>query len=145
MPNSTITNNYVHDIGSQGISSYAYYAGQSVNGTVIENNVVLRAVQRMSDGGAIYIDMQGDPKGSSYTIENNVYWNYAPGGLVFSNGTITGDSDPIHENPQISGWTYKIASDSPVFNSPIAFPPIVGGWGPQDYVIPETGTAPSSL
>ncbi len=289
-PNATIANNYIHDIGSQGIASYAYYAGQSINGTVIKNNVVLRAVQRMSDGGAIYTNMhsgiqsdyvtiinnyvadQGsantwgvhgiylddlssnvtvtgnvvrapsvgtgtgsgsrygtnaisafldnsgnknvisgnivdlgssatvstvvfyydsaepvdvgmeddtftgnivisnftgglktnvsgvsryayfaytpalgaDPKGFSYTIQNNAYWNYAAGGPVSSNGTVASDSSPITEDPQLSGWTYEIASGSPVYNSPVNFAPIVGGWGPTGYVIPESGVAPSS-
>ena len=285
-PNATIANNYVHDIGSQGIASYAYYAGQSINGTVIKNNVVLRAVQRTSDGGAIYINMHGgnatnyvtitnnyvadqgsantwgvhgiylddlasnvtvtgnvvraptagtgtgsgsqfgtnaisafldnsghknvisgnivdlgssatvstvvfyydsaepvdvgmegdtftgnivisnftgglrttvsgvtghayfestpaDPMGSSYTIQGNAYWNYASGGSVWSNGTVTSDSSPITKDPQLSGWTYDIAGGSAVFSSAVNFAAIVGGWGPPGYVIPQTGTAPS--
>jgi hypothetical protein len=289
-PNATIANNYVHDVGSQGIASYAYYAGKSINGTVVKNNVVLRAVQRTSDGGAIYVNMhsgiqsdyvtvtnnyvadQGsantwgvhgiyldddtsnttasgnvvgppsvgtgtgsgsqwgtnaisafidnsgnhnaitgnlidlgssgavttvlfaydtaeiadvgmeqdsftgnivisnftgslranstgvtgyayfqntpalgtDPKGASYVIHDNVYWNYASGGSVFSNGTVTSDSAPIHENPQISGWDYTIATGSPVYASPVGFSPIDGGWGPPGFVIPQTGAAPSA-
>ncbi len=289
-PNATITNNYVHDVGSQGIASYAYYAGKSINGTVVENNVVLRAVQRRSDGGAIYINMhsgiqsdyvtvtnnyvadQGsantwgvhgiyldddtsnatvtgnvvgppsigtgtgsgsqwgtnaisafidnsgnhnaitgnlvdlgssgavttalfaydkaetadvgmdgdsftgnivisnftgrltanstgltghayfqntpalgiDPKGASYVIRDNVYWNYAAGGSVFSNGTVTGDSAPINEDPQVSGWDYAIASGSAVYNAPVSFAPIPGGWGPPGFVIPQTGAPPSA-
>jgi len=288
-PNSTIANNYVHDIGSQGIASYAYYAGQSINGTVIKNNVVLRAVQRMSDGGAIYTNMhsgiqtdyvtitnnyvadQGsantwgvhgiylddlssnvmvtgnvvapptagtgtgsgsqygtnaisafldnsgnhntvsgnivdlgssgyvstivfyydsaelhdvgmdgdtftgnivisnftggvktnvsgvtgyayfentpavgqDPKGFSYTIRSNAYRNYA-GGPISSSGPVTSDSNPITEDPQISGWDYTIAGGSPVFNSPVNFAPIIGGWGPPGFVIPTAGSAPSA-
>jgi hypothetical protein len=85
-----------------------------------------------------------DPKGFSYTIQNNAYWNYAAGGPVSSNGTVASDSSPITEDPQLSGWTYEIASGSPVYNSPVNFAPIVGGWGPTGYVIPESGVAPSS-
>jgi Right handed beta helix region/Calx-beta domain len=284
-PNATIANNYVHDLGSQGIASYSYYAGKSINGTVVKNNVVLRAVQRTSDGGAIYVNMhsaiqtdyvtitnnyvadQGsantwgahgiyldddasnvtatgnivgpptagtgtgsgsewgtnaitgfvvnngkhntitgnivdlgsdgvvspaswyldtsdpdvgmtgnvfsgniviskfvgankannsgatgyayfqtnsDADGVGYTIAHNAYWNYASGGSIYSNGQVTSDASPISENPQISGWDYSIATGSPVYGSSVGFSPIVGGWGPPGYTIPENGTAPSA-
>jgi hypothetical protein len=71
-----------------------------------------------------------------------LYWNYAAGGLVFHNGingTIAGDTSPINGvDPQISGWTYTIAAGSPVFNSPVNFPHIIGGWGPPGFVIPSS-------
>jgi hypothetical protein len=75
-PNSTIANNYVHDVGSQGIAAYAYYAGQSINGTVIKNNVVLNAVLRQSDGGAIYVNMYSGIQSDYVTITNNYVANY---------------------------------------------------------------------
>lgn len=280
MPNSTIANNYVHDVGSQGIACYAYYSGNSINGTVIKNNVVLNAVQRVTDGGAIYTNMYSgiqtdyvtitnnyvanygaastnsvhgiylddtssnvtvtgnlvgpptvgvgttggyngiasflihsgnnntisgnivdlgdsgingtviwyyggdpaavgmhgntftgniviskftgalnatfsgrnvaynqstnDPNGYAYTINDNAYWNYASAGSVFSNGNATSDSNPIHENQELSGPTYTIAGGSPVYNAPVNFQAILGGWGPPGYVIPDTGITRSS-
>ena len=282
VPNTHIANNYVHDVGSQGIALFDNWSGSpgpgSVDGSVIENNVVLRAVQRKSDGGSIYLEQHGGSVGShtvirnnfvrdygaaglsgqsgiyldqgsnnvlvtgnvigppakgsvgtgnagafgfqastgfnvtfsgniidlgdsgrgftaafwyergsgpqnatngvvfsgnvilsgftgnqntnftgetgisyyehpSYptlpTIQNNVYYNYA-GGQVRTDGNRLSDSHPIFENPQISGWTYRIADDSPVFHSPVNLQPIVGGWGPPGFVIPRTGTAPSA-
>jgi hypothetical protein len=277
MPNSTIANNYVHDLGSQGIVSSAYYADWSIDGTVIKNNVVLNAVLRRTDGGAIYTNMfsgvqtnhvtiannyvanygstvgggaqphgiylddttsnatvtgnivaaatagvtngpsaflihggnnntisgnivdlgssgyQGvvtwyyggdpvdvgmrgntftnnivissftganhappfsgtshayyestnDPKGYRYLIGNNAYWNYAAGGSIFSDGNATGDLNPTTQNPQLSDPIYTIAAGSPVFNAPVNFPAIIGGWGPPGFVIPDSGRAPS--
>jgi hypothetical protein len=85
-----------------------------------------------------------DPMGSSYTIQSNAYWNYASGGSVWSNGTVTSDSRRITKDPQLSGWTYEIAGGSPVISLAVNFAAIVGGRGPPGYVIPQTGTAPSS-
>ena len=279
LPSSTIRNNYVHDLGSMGIGLNSYDPGQSHNGSVISGNVVLRAVQRMNDGGAIYVSHHGgdqtshvsvtnnfirdygaagvqqvhgiylddnandvsvignvlgpptaggvvaghnratsaffvhnghdnriagnivdlgdsgqvsiviwghdkasiagmagnsfignivlshfsgrlktvpgggnegyayyqnDVPASAFTIRNNLYFNYASGGKVFSHGLIVGDGNPVDKDPQISGWAYAIASGSPVFRSPVDFRPIVGGWGPPGFTIPPTGAPPSS-
>jgi len=273
--NTQIKNNYVHDAVSQGIGLYAFYAGQSIDGSVISGNVVLRTVQHVSDGGAIYINMRstGDSGGhvtitnnvvrdygasgilgasgiylddntshatvtgnvvgpptegavgtgnlgaaafeihdgnsntisgniadlgdsgrtwaavwygdsasaagmggntftgnivtsgftghqntnftgqtgytyfensaaSNFTIQNNIYHNYA-GGQVRTDGATASDGNPIFENPKLGSWTYVLASDSPAYASPVNFQPIVGGWGPPGFVIPE-GTRPSS-
>ena len=276
--NAKILNNYVHDTASQGIALYAYNAGETVDGSVVSGNVVLRTVQQMSDGGGIYLDMRftnmngghvtisnnyvkdygasgissargiyldddssnvtvtgnviGPPNPSAgpnveavlfnggsgnifvnnivdlgnghsavnasgpggtggtiaygkpvapnvisnniiianysgapsvrswdvsghvydqnpasnsswLTISNNLYYNYG-GGAADSRGNIVSDSNPISANPQISGWTYSIASGSPVFGSTVNFKAIVGGWGPPGFVIPHDGAAPSS-
>lgn len=272
-PDTYIINNYVHDVGSQGIAIYAYFPGDSIDGSVIANNLVLRAVQRMSDGGGIYVSMHGisrseiqhvtvannyvrdmgaantwgvngiylddlasnvlvignvvgppnlttgtgphsrygthdicafnnnsgnhnvytgniidlgsagnefialfyydrdemfdvgmdgnsftrniivsniagplkadseektayayneskDPAGYGYTIKDNVYWNSAAGHRVFSNGTLSSDSNPIIEDPLLSEWAYAVASTSPVFHVPVCWQGIEGGWGP---------------
>jgi hypothetical protein len=274
--NTRILNNYVHDAASQGIGLYAFYARHSIDGSVIGGNVVLRTVERMSDGGSIYINMRGTGEsgghvtvtnnfvrdygalgitgaagiylddnasyvtvsgnvvgpptsgsvgtgnlgavafeihngnhnavsgnildlgdsgrswaaiwyqdsatvagmsGNTFTgnvvisgffgnqntnftgrtgytyfenaaaafkIENNLYYNYA-GGHVRTDGPITSDSNPIFADPQIGGWTYHVADDSPAFRWPVNFPRIVGGWGPPGFVIPQDGTAPSPL
>lgn len=77
-----ILNNYVHDAASQGIALYAYNAGDSIDGSVISGNVVLRAVQSMSDGGAIYIDMhKTNVHGGRVTIANNFIRDYGASGV----------------------------------------------------------------
>ena len=272
--NAVVANNYVHDMLTGGISMYAYNAGETLNGSVVENNVVLNTVEGISDSGAIYTEMlstarssltiknnyisdyghsggygaigiyldeganhvtvtgnviapptersvpfrndggaaftnagydntfsgnivdlgdsgrvfaslnygyvaygergnvytgniiisrfagssqqtnmngltgyayfQNLAPSSNYTIENNVYWNYASGGSVFTQGVLAGDRNPIVVDPQISGWTYTIASNSPVYRPPVNFTPILGGWGPAGFVIPRTRTEPSN-
>jgi glutaredoxin len=285
--NAKILNNYVHNTASQGIALYAFYAGENVDGSVVSGNVVLNAVQAMSDGGAIYVDMRyTNVNGGHVTIENNyvkdygnanvqaegiyldddtsnatvtgnvigapaanmsspvtwrsdtiinggcanvwsdniidlgasgkdlvatwsapggggavnfawtspnvfehnliisdyaggtntggggttngvgfnqasgyptsgafanaisdnVYYNYGGGDATnIAKGTFIGDSHPVNENPLLSGYLYTLASNTPASNSPVDFTPIVGGWGPQGFVIPETGVAPSDL
>ena len=275
-PHTSILNNYVHDVGSMGIAINPYNGGNTDDGSVISGNVVVRAVQRMADSGAIYVSGHGGvqnahvsitnnfiedygaagvqqahaiylddnannvtvagnvvgapteggvvaghdqatsaffihnghdnhisgnivdlgdssqvsiaiwgfdgdsiagmggntftgnivlshfsgglntvPGGgnegyvyyqngvpaSDFTIQHNLYFNYASGGSVFSNGLIVGDGSPINANPQISGSTYKIAAGSPAFSGPVNFAPIVGGWGPAGFTIPASAAA----
>jgi hypothetical protein len=71
-------------------------------------------------------------------VNNNLYWNYASGGSIFSNGNLVSDSNPIHQDPQISGYLYTVSASSPVYNAPVNFPHIVGGWGPPGFVIPSS-------
>jgi len=85
--------------------------------------------------GEEYIQGPGYPT-SMGVIANNVYFNYG-GGAETTTGNIVSDSNPIIENPQLSGPAYTMAAGSPVFSS-INFAPIVGGWGPPGFVIPET-------
>lgn len=77
--NNTIDQNYVHDTLSQGIASYAFDSDETIHGTVITRNVVLRAVQQANDGGAIYLNMRNSvPNGvmSRVTISNNFVRDY---------------------------------------------------------------------
>jgi hypothetical protein len=284
-PDTILRNNYVHDVGSQGIALFdGYSTPGDINGSVIENNVVLRAVQRMYDGGGIYVSMHGgcfvsqacavtvrnnfvrdqgsasisgpygdsvngiylddnasnvtvtgnvigppnegsinasndnnctgfevhngshntisgnivdlgssgmvstanwsldsasiagmsnnmftnniaiygftgdqetsssgiagysyfNPAPASWTaIDDNMYFNYA-GGNVRTDGDNASDSNPTIEDPEVSGWTYQLAAGSAAFGAPVKFPPIVGGWGPPGFAVPESGTPPSS-
>jgi hypothetical protein len=275
--NTRILNNYVHDTASQGIALYAFYGGQSIDGSVISGNVVTHTVQQMSDGGAIYLNMRstgdsgghvtvtdnlvrdfgasgitgasgiylddntsnvtvtgnvvGPPTegtvstgnlgatafqvhdgnhntisgniadlgdsgrtfaavwyndsasmagigsntftgnvvissftgnqstnftgqggytyfenaaGSNFTIQNNIYYNYA-GGQVRTDGAMASDSHPMFANPQLSGWTYHVATGSPALSAPVALPTIATKWGPPGFVIPQTGATPSSM
>ena len=272
-----ILNNYVHDGASQGISLMAYNAGDSIDGSVISGNVVVRTVQQMNDGGGIYVAMrnsnvtgghvtisdnfvsdyggngiahaegiyldddasnvtvsgnvigpgapgtgapmatiinggsnntftdnivdlgstgtgliagwtepggggalffnwngpnvfQGNVIVSNYAgathtslsgfngteyvqgngyptnmgvIGNNVYYNYG-GGSVVTSGNLVSDSHPMVVNPQLSGPTYALAANSPVFSSIAGFAPIVGGWGPQGFVLPVSSLPAAS-
>jgi hypothetical protein len=75
-PRTVIKNNYVHDLGSMGIIMNTYYCPEDgIGGSVIANNVVLRAVQRMYDGGAIYVSMHGG-------------YQAAPGGVAVSSNFV---------------------------------------------------------
>ena len=80
-------------------------------------------------------------------LQHNVYYNYYGGSSVINSGGsggVNGDSNPITEDPKIFGWTYTVAPASPVFNSIVNWTAIPGGWGPPGFVIPQTGTKPSS-
>lgn len=66
------------------------------------------------------------------------------------NGTLTDTASVATTDPQLTCWTYKLASGSPAYNSPISFPTQPanygqpGYWGPPNFTIPQTGTVPSS-
>jgi hypothetical protein len=106
-------------------------------GNEYENSIVIG-----EGGGGNYPLLAGSPMNAP-TIEGNAYFSYGGTAIGTGMGTYT-DSDPVTEDPQISGWTYDIACDSPVFKSPVDFTPLRGDWGPPGYMIPETGTPPSS-
>ena len=82
-PDTTIVNNYVHDLGSFGISVTSWFAaGDSIDGSVIAHNVVTNTVERMSDGGAIYVGMHGGyqaPANGVQILDNFVSQTGAPG------------------------------------------------------------------
>ena len=102
-----------------------------------EKNVVIGA-----GGGGGYALLSGSPQHAPI-IANNDYYSYA--GAAISSGLGSyGDTDPAHENPELTGWVYAVAAGSPVLGAPVSFPALVGGWGPPGYVLPQTGTPPSS-
>ena len=122
--------------------------GSTGTGNEIEGNIIISNFSGNPSNsyyGSYYLDYSaGSP--SSPTVANNVYYNYG-GGTTYTTGDgtpLVSDSNPVTENPQISNWTYTVATSSAVFNSPVSFPGITGGWGPPDFTIPQTGTAPSS-
>jgi Right handed beta helix region len=67
----TVTHNYIHDCASQGIGLFAYQAGLVLDDVVVEGNVVLRAVQSVPDGGAIYLIHHANYTASHIEITNN--------------------------------------------------------------------------
>jgi hypothetical protein len=109
----------------------------TMSGNEYENSIIIG-----EGGGGAYSLLSGSPVNKP-TIANNDYYNY--GGSAISSGVgAYSDANPVSVNPQISGWTYTISSSSPVFASPVNFPPLVGDWGPPGFVLPQTGTPPSS-
>jgi len=142
---NTVTGNII-DLGTSGqvfAVKWFGYSGYGLANSVVENNTIIMnfsgSPQAYMNGVSGVVYFQYDPGGSSsdFTIANNAYYNYASGGTSWSNGNMVSDSNPTVENPQLSG-SYSIASGSPVFNSPVSFAPIVGGWGPSGFAIPAS-------
>jgi hypothetical protein len=78
--NATIANNYVHDVHWDGIMLSAYNAGESIDGGLVEGNVVTNTLNNptSADGAAIYVSMFGiGLSGGSVTIKNNFVRDYA--------------------------------------------------------------------
>ena len=142
--NNVITGNICDlaaDPGSRSIVIYTW--GQrtfnSMTGNVFAHNVIISASTGSGAGFA-----GGTQTASPMIISNNAYYNYV-GSSIKTIGNVAAGSDthPVYENPQLSGWNYQIATESPVFNSPVLFPGITGGWGPPGFVVPDKGTPPS--
>jgi hypothetical protein len=90
--NTKILNNYVHDTASQGIALFAFNAGDSIDGSVISGNVVLRTVQQMNDGGGIYLNMRDtNVNGGHVTISNNFVEDYGGSGITSAEGIYLDD------------------------------------------------------
>jgi hypothetical protein len=89
----TLKHNYVHDCASQGIGLFAYQAGLVLDDVVIDSNVVLRAVQSVPDGGAIYMIMVHNYTASSVVVSNNFVRDYGTAtvsrahGIYFDEGS----------------------------------------------------------
>ena len=160
--NNTVTGNIV-DLGSSG--DLPIFHGSAENGKMANNkfigNIIISSYTTANprytptSRGPWYgtfIDLTNPSLFSTAVlvqVQNNFYHNYSTGGESTGGGYVYvgnhdySDSNPVKGDPQISGWTYQIATGSPVFSSPVNFTPIVGGWGPPGYVIPQTGTPPS--
>jgi hypothetical protein len=118
-----------------------------MHGTVVTGNIVISSHTgrlRTNSTGQVGFAYFQNSVASDYKIRDNFYHNYAAGGSIATNGVLASDSNPVTGDPEISGWTYTIAAGSPVFDRPINFPPVIGGWGPPGFVIPQTGQPPSS-
>jgi Right handed beta helix region len=137
--NNTYTDNLcdLDDSKYQRIMTYQWDSLMlPMTGNSIENNII---VSSSVSGGTGYSD-NGTP--TQPTIKNNAYFNYA-GSSVDSSGPNGSDSNPTYENPGITCWDPSISSSSPVYDSPVSFKKLVGGWGPPGFVLPQTGTPPS--
>jgi hypothetical protein len=142
--NDTITGNIcdlASDSGYQSIVIYGRGKGNptSMPGNTFEHNIVISA-----GSGAGYGFYGATQTPTPMAITDNAYYNYVGSSIKNTGNQYVGsDADPVYGDPQISGWNYSIASDSPVFKSPVSFPGLTGSWGPPGFVIPETGTAPA--
>jgi hypothetical protein len=135
--NLTDLGTYAQHVAVFQTSGVSGCSSATMSGNEYENGIIIGA-----GGGGGYSLLSGSPMNTP-TIKDNDYYSY--GSAAISSGTgAYSDSDPASENPQLSGWTYDIASASPVFKSPVDFTALVGGWGPPGYALPETGTPPSS-
>lgn len=153
---NSFSNNIV-DLGSSGTESVAIFAYDpnqpfdfGMSGNTVSNNIILsnftgpNLTANASQSGFAYYEDISDPQGYGYSIANNVYWNYATGGLTYTAGNFQGDASPLHMNPAISGWSYVLATNSPVYQQ-TAFRPIAGNWGPPNFSLPEGPGVPSPL
>jgi hypothetical protein len=137
--NDSYTDNLC-DLGPSQYTRVMTYQWDSLDlpmtGNSVTNNVI---VAGSASPGTGYSD-SGTP--TPPTIKDNAYYNYV-GTSVDSSGPSGSDANPTYEDPGISCWDPTIVGTSPVFTAPVSFKPIVGGWGPPGFVLPQTGTAPS--
>jgi hypothetical protein len=133
------------DIGSAG-TQQILFAQQSapaqhtaMTGNVFQHNLVVGG----SSGPGLGYVFGGTPI-VPLTIAHNAYYNYVGSSINYS-GTAGTDASPIYENPMLTGWTYTLAGNSPVYATPISFPSLPASWGPPGFVVPQNGTPPSSL
>jgi len=91
-PRSTIRHNYVHDVGSMGIGLNPYDARESIDGSVIAGNVVLRTAQRVSDSGAIYVSGHGGTQSSHVSVTGNLVRDYGAPGVTKAIGIYLDDN-----------------------------------------------------
>jgi len=143
--NNVVTGNICDLAAASGYQSIVIYGRGSAEpismaGNVFEHNIVISASSGTGNG---FYGATRTP--NPMTIKNNAYYNYVGSSINDTgNWAVGSDTNPVYENPQLSGWTYNIAAGSKVFHSPVSFPGIVGGWGPPGFVIPHSGTPPAS-
>jgi len=131
--NNVWSSNFV-DLATQGepILRLQTSSCPTITGNTFGSNIII------SHGAA------GGYVGTSVTIptdstHRNVYWNYGSGTLSSS-----GDGSPVTgSNPLLNCYNYQVSSGSPIFASPVNFTNVNRGWGPPNYVLPQTGTSPS--
>lgn len=85
--NWKISHNYVHDTIGMGIALFAFNATDSIDGGVINGNVVLRACQQIADCGAIYVNMRSSgTNGGSVQVTNNFVRDWASSSISGTGG-----------------------------------------------------------
>jgi hypothetical protein len=101
--------------------------------------------------GNIVVSRSSIAMGGNLTFISGSNGLIARNDLSFSYGTgaILDGAAVANQNPGLSGWNYLLATNSPAYSSPVNFPiqppewGKAGFWGPPEYTVPQTGTAPS--
>ncbi|MFZ2523238.1 MAG: dockerin type I domain-containing protein, partial [Minisyncoccia bacterium] len=135
----------IFDLSPVGDQYLLLYQNQGQSGGMTGNSVTNNIIIGNYPGNGLTDDVYYSGWGNSFTypdVRNNLYWNYS-GGQIYITGDIQ-DSSPVRQNPQLSGWDYRISPSSPALTSSVGFTPLIGGWGPPGFVIPQSGTPPSS-
>jgi hypothetical protein len=106
--NNRVSGNII-DLGSAGNQWVAFYqndtppvAINNMAGNTFTGNIVVNSGSTVKPAWDVNISGQALP-----TVANNVYHNYSGG--TTSGGGIT-DTNPVPEDPQLSGWTYTNAA-----------------------------------
>jgi hypothetical protein len=142
--NVTITGNLCDLATDSDYQSIVLYGRGKTNptsmpGNTFEHNIVISASTGTGFG---YWGATKTP--TPMTINYNAYYNHVGSSIKYTgNANVGSDTYPVYEEPLLFGWTYKILVGSPVFLPPVAFPGIVGGWGPPGFVVPHIGTPPA--
>ena len=86
--NWQLLNNYIHNTISQALGDSAFSSGDSIDGLLIQGNVILNACQSISDCGGIYINMRSTGiDGGHVTIKNNFIRDWGSSNLTGSGGS----------------------------------------------------------
>lgn len=119
------------------------FDGSSMHDTEFISSVVIGNGGQAAGGFPL---LSGTPAHSPY-LTGNLYYSYGATAISTSTSGGYSDADPVTgSNPDISGWTYLFAENSPAYNSPTGYD---GNGpdqdpGPDGFTNPETGTVPSS-
>lgn len=144
-------NRFIRNICDVGNPGYQIIA-QDVNpspfaalGNVFQSNIVVAngnitsTLGSTTGDGYVSSNACGTPcLNNPMLISKNAYWNYH--GTSVRN---VGDSQPVYEDPKLSGWSVGQFLSSGVFNAPVSFTCLPGGWGPPGFTVPTSGTPPS--
>jgi hypothetical protein len=151
------------DQGADAAPALAYYqalpgyAGSGMTGNVWTNNIIIQHNQWNKGQLAAPYNGSSSPA-APMTVNNNFYYNFIASihyNTCNSAGNVCApnpnqDATPTPgADPQITCYGANIAAGSPVFDSPTNFPAQPadwdrpGYWGPPNFIIPSSGTAPS--
>lgn len=108
----------------------------TMSGNQFQNNLVISG-----GGGGGFNVLSGSP-GNAPAISHNDYFKYS--GAAISTAGSYSDASPLTSDPMLTCWSYLIDRASPIFMSATAFPGFANSWGPPGFLIPQTGTVPSS-
>jgi len=142
--NVSLTGNICDLASDSGYQSIVIYGRGKVDLIAMPNNKFEHNVVISASSGVGYGYYGATKTLTPMEITDNDYHNYVGSSIKSTGNSYVGsDSDPVSENPGLSGWTYTSAKDAQVSDSPVSFTAVKGGWGPPGFTIPHTGTAPS--